>query len=106
MLFQDAAIAPLGGPLVDVVATAKVDIEAESVLDRIGGYLTYGQAENASVAGAERLLPLGVAEGARVVRRVAKDEVLTYDDVELPPDRVSDSLRAEQAERFGLTAPR
>jgi len=101
VLFGDAAIAPLGGPLVEVVATAKVDLEGGTVVDRIGGYHTYGQAENAERAAAENLLPLGVAEGSRLLRAVRKDEVLTYDDVELPPDRLSDRLRAEQAERFG-----
>jgi predicted homoserine dehydrogenase-like protein len=100
VIFGDAAIAPLGGPLVEVVATAKADLEADTILDRIGGYHTYGQAENAETAAGEKLLPLGVAEGARLMRPVRKDDVLTYDDVELPPDRLTDRLRAEQAERF------
>jgi predicted homoserine dehydrogenase-like protein len=104
VLFRDAAITPLAGPLVEVVATAKVELEAETVLDRIGGYLTYGQAENAGTAARENLLPLGVAEGARTLRTVRRDEVLTYDDVELPPDRLVDRLRAEQAQRFEALA--
>jgi predicted homoserine dehydrogenase-like protein len=67
------------------------------VLDGFGGYLSYGLAENADVATAERLLPMGLTEeGVRVVRPVAQDEVLTYDDVELPGDRLCDRLRAEQ----------
>ena len=33
-------------------------------------------------------------------RDVAKDEVLTYDDVELPPGRLADRLRAEQYRHF------
>jgi predicted homoserine dehydrogenase-like protein len=100
VLFQDAAIAPLGPPLVEVVAAAKVDLETGQELDSLGGYLTYGLAENADVAAAERLLPLGLAEGCRVVRDVAKDAVLTYDDVEIPPGRLIDRLREEQASRF------
>lgn len=100
VLFGDAAISPLGGPLVDVVAAAKVDLEAGQELDTLGGYLTYGLAENSDVASAERLLPIGLAPGARVVRDVARDAVLTYDDVELPPGRLSDRLRAEQDEAF------
>jgi predicted homoserine dehydrogenase-like protein len=96
VLFGDAAIAPLAGPVVEVVAAAKVDLEAGQELDSLGGYLTYGLAENSDVASAERLLPIGVAPGARVVRDVARDTVLTYDDVELPAGRVSDRLRAEQ----------
>ena len=29
-----------------------------------------------------------------------KDDVITYDDVELPPGRLADRLRAEQYKRF------
>ena len=34
------------------------------------------------------------------MRAVAKDAVLTYDDVELPSGRVADRLRAEQYTHF------
>jgi predicted homoserine dehydrogenase-like protein len=97
VLFDDAAIAPLGPPLVEVVAGAKVDLEAGQELDALGGYLTYGLAENADVATAERLLPIGLAEGCVLRRDVAKDAVLTYDDVDIPSGRLVDELRAEQA---------
>lgn len=100
VLFGDAAIAPLDGPLVDVVAAAKVDLGAGQELDSLGGYLTYGLAENADAAAAEGLLPIGLAPGARLRRDVAKDTVLTYDDVERPAGRVSDELRAEQDATF------
>jgi predicted homoserine dehydrogenase-like protein len=100
VLFGDAAIAPLGGPLVEVVAAAKVDLEAGQELDALGGYLTYGLAENADVAAAERLLPIGLAEGCVLTRDVAKDEVLTYDDVDVPGGRLVDDLRAQQAAAF------
>jgi predicted homoserine dehydrogenase-like protein len=43
---------------------------------------------------------MGVAEGCRTTRAVARDQVLTYDDVELPPDRLVDRLRIEQDTRF------
>ena len=99
-LFGDAAIAPLGPPLVEVVAAAKVDLEAGQEIDSLGGYLTYGLAENADVATGEQLLPMGLAEGCRLRRDVAKDEVLTYDDVEIPGGRLIDKLRREQAARF------
>lgn len=96
VLFGDAAIAPLGAPRVEVVTTAKVDLDEGQALDGIGGYLTYGQCENAPTAYAENLLPMGLAEGCRVKRRIRKDEVLTYADVELPPGRLCDRLREEQ----------
>ena len=101
VLLGDATIAPLGGPLVDVVAAAKIDLETGRELDTLGGYTVYGLAENSDVAAADRLLPIGLAPGCRVRRDVAKDAVLTYDDVELPTGRLGDRLRAEQDARFG-----
>lgn len=100
VLFDDPVLTPLAGPLVDVVATAKVDLEAGQELDGVGYYMTYGQCENSDVVHAERLLPMGLAEGCTLRRDIAKDTVLTYDDVELPPGRLCDKLRAEQDERF------
>jgi predicted homoserine dehydrogenase-like protein len=47
-----------------------------------------------------RYLPEGLVEGCRLRRDVARDEVLTYDDVDLPPDRLADRLRAEQYSHF------
>jgi predicted homoserine dehydrogenase-like protein len=100
VLFHDAAIAPLGRPLVDVVATAKIDLNAGQVLDGMGFYMTYGQCENADVVMSERLLPIGLAEGCRLKRNIPRDQVLTYDDVDLPQDRLCDRLREEQNELF------
>jgi len=97
--FGDAALAPAGPLQVDVVTTAKVDLKPGDELDGFGGYLSYGLAENADVARPERLLPMGLTEaGCRVIRHVNKDEVLTYDDVELPGDRLCERLRVEQDE--------
>jgi predicted homoserine dehydrogenase-like protein len=99
-LLNEAVLAPIGGPVVEVVATAKRDLKDGEEIDGIGGYLTYGQCENADVVREEGLLPMGVAEGCRLTRPLAKDAVLTYDDVELPPGRLVDRLRAEQDARF------
>ena len=100
VLFHDAVMVPLGGPRVDVIATAKVDLAVGDVIDELGGYKTYGVAENYPVSRRERLLPIGLAEGAKVKRPVAKDHVLTYEDVELPAGRLADQLRAEQDARW------
>jgi predicted homoserine dehydrogenase-like protein len=102
VIFRDAVMAPLGRQLVDVVCTAKTDLAAGTVIDGIGGYHSYGQAENADLAAAERLLPMGLAEGCRLLRAVRKDAVLTYDDVEVPAGRLGDRLRAEQDAHFGV----
>jgi len=99
-LFGDAVIAAAGPPRVEVVATAKTGLVAGRVLDGLGGYDTYGVAETATATAVQRLLPMGVAEGCRLTRDVARDDVLTYDDVELPIGRLVDQLRVQQAARF------
>jgi predicted homoserine dehydrogenase-like protein len=96
VLFRDAAVTPIGAPTVEVVTTAKRELTAGTMLDGLGGFDTYGQAERADITRTEALLPVGVAEGARLVRDIARDDVLTYDDVELPAGRLVDRLRTEQ----------
>ena len=100
VLLKDRVLAPLGGPMVEVITTAKVDLEAGQVLDGIGFYMTYGQCENAEIVQAEQLLPMGVAEGCRLKRDIGKDQVISYQDVEVPRERLVDRLRAEQVVRF------
>lgn len=98
--FADAALTPPAGPRVDVVATAKQDLKAGHTLDGLGGFDTYGVAEASPVTRAERLLPMGVAEDCVLNHDVAKDTVLTYADVTLPPGRLVDQLREEQEKLF------
>ena len=62
--------------------------------------MTYGEACNVEEMSAGRYLPEGLVEGCRLRRPIAKDQVLTYDDVELPPGRLADALRAEQYRHF------
>jgi len=99
-IFKDAAIAPLGAPRVDVVAAAKRDLAAGEILDGLGWYMTYGLCENAEVVHAERLLPIGLAEGCRLRRNIARDQVLSYGDVDLPTGRLCDKLRVDQDTTF------
>lgn len=100
VLDHQVDLAPTGWTA-DVVATAKRPLRPGEDLDNIGGTTVYGLAENASVVQRERLLPLGLVAGARVVRNVAIDTPLSYDDVELDTDSVIVSMRAMQ-ERLGL----
>ncbi|EYR62705.1 NAD(P)-dependent oxidoreductase [Actinotalea ferrariae CF5-4] len=104
VLLGDAAIRPLGAPTVEVVTTAKTDLAEGTVLDGLGGYHYYGQADRADVTATERLLPIGVAEGCRLLRAVPRDAVLTYDDVELPSGRLVDELRVAQSALQGTPA--
>ena len=92
VLMGDATVRAQGTRYVEAVATAKVDLKAGTVLDRLGGYHYYGEAEKAHIARDERLLPVGAAEGCELIRDVPKDGTLTYDDVVLPAGRLVDQL--------------
>ncbi|HLC41799.1 MAG TPA: NAD(P)-dependent oxidoreductase, partial [Methylomirabilota bacterium] len=100
VLFGDEVAPPLAGPAVEVCAVAKRDLKAGEMLDEYGMYMTYGEAVNADEMSARRYLPEGLVEGCKLERDVAKDRVLTYDDVELPAGRLADQLRAEQYQHF------
>ncbi|MDR7543856.1 MAG: 3-hydroxyacyl-CoA dehydrogenase NAD-binding domain-containing protein [Armatimonadota bacterium] len=100
VLFGDATIAPLKGPVCEVVALAKRDLAAGTTLDGIGGFAYYGVIENAEACRRDRLLPVGLAAGCRLVRAVRRDEPIALADVELPDGRLADRLRAEQDATF------
>ncbi len=101
VLFADAAVAPLGGPVCDVITMAKRDLKAGETLDGIGAYMTYGTIENSDVCQRDRLLPMGLSEGCVLTRDIAVDEAIRYDDVTMPEGRLADRLRAEQEQYFG-----
>ncbi|MEL7585543.1 MAG: NAD(P)-dependent oxidoreductase [Prolixibacteraceae bacterium] len=105
VLFRDAALAPVSGPSVEVVATAKVPLKANAILDGLGEYMTYGLCENYEQARNENLLPIGLAQGCRLKKDLPADTVLTFDDVELPKGRLCDRLWREQLEAFPVTVP-
>src|SRR5215468_5785723 len=100
VIFRDSVSRALAGPVVEVCAVAKRELKAGETLDDYGQYMTYGEAVNTEEMNKGQYLPEGLVEGCVLSRDVAKDEVLTYDDVELPPGRLADRLRAEQYERF------
>jgi predicted homoserine dehydrogenase-like protein len=102
VLFRDATVAPLGGPVCEVLAVAKRDLKAGEKLDGVGGFTAYGVIENAPVFAEKRLLPMGIAEGCTLNKDVPRDTPITYYDVEVPAGRTVDELRREQAARFPL----
>lgn len=99
-LLRDSVAPPLGGPVVEVCAVAKRDLQAGEVLDDSGMYMTYGEAVNAEEMCEGRYLPEGLVLGCRMLRDVRRDSVLTYQDVSLPDGRLADRLRAEQYRHF------
>jgi predicted homoserine dehydrogenase-like protein len=100
-LFRDSVAPPLSGPVVEVCAVAKRDLQAGEVLDDYGMYMTYGEAVNSEEMNKMQYLPEGLIEGCKLRRPIKKDTVLTYVDVDLPAGRLADRLRAEQYKHFG-----
>jgi predicted homoserine dehydrogenase-like protein len=100
VLFDDAVLAPEGAPRVGVIAVAKKALAPGEVIGEFGGYEAYGVAENIDVIERERLLPLGLALGCTLVRPVAEDQAIGWDDVAVPAGRLIDRLYAEQRDHF------
>ena len=84
----------------ECIAVAKKDLKKGQVLDNIGGTCYRGSIELADIARSQNLLPLGLAKGAVLNQDVKKDEVITYDMVELVNDTVLLNLRKIQDSLF------
>ena len=98
-LFGDHVLAAVR-PMVDVITIAKTDLEANTKLDEIGGYHSYGQCENYTAARKENLLPLGLAAGCVLKRDLKKDDAISFDDVEIPEGGLAYELWKEQLQAF------
>lgn len=100
VLFQDPTVTPIGAPVVDVISLAKRDLRAGEELDGIGGFTCYGVVEKYAVSRQQELLPIGLSGGCRLKRDIAKDQPISYADVERPEANLSDQLRLEQESVF------
>ena len=100
VLFDDAAIAPGGAPVAEVIAAAKRDLKAGEVLDGIGGFHCYGLIDNVDVARDGGYVPMSLIEGCSLQRDIAKDDIISYQDLTFPENRVCDRLRREQDRHF------
>ena len=96
VIHRDPTVAPIAGPVCEVVTVAKRDLKAGERLDGIGGFCTYGLIDNASAARGMSALPIGLSEGRVLRRDVPKDEVLSCDDVDAIPGGIVENLWREQ----------
>jgi predicted homoserine dehydrogenase-like protein len=62
--------------------------------------MTYGEAANTAEMRDKRYLPQGLVDGCRLNADIRRDQVITFDDVELPEGRLADRLYAEQCAAF------
>lgn len=106
VIHRDPTVAPLAGPVCEVVTVAKRNLRAGERLDGIGGFCAYGLIDNSASVRASGALPIALSEGCVLRRDVAKDAVLSLDDVEEPTrDRLVEELWREQNARWSLTTP-
>jgi predicted homoserine dehydrogenase-like protein len=104
VLHSDPTVAPRGGPSCEVVTVAKRALKAGERLDGIGGYTSYGLIDNHSAARAANALPIALSEGCTLLRDIGKDEVVSFNDVRMPVQRLSDELWLEQMHRWKAQA--
>jgi len=99
---RDPTVAPLGAPVSEVVTVAKRDLKAGERLDGVGGFCAYGLIDNRSAARSMAALPIGLSEGCVLRRDVAKDSVVSFDDVEALPQDLVYRLWQEQNARWPM----
>src|SRR6516225_2990274 len=102
VVLRDATVAPIAGPVCEVVTVAKRDLKAGERLDGIGGFCSYGLVENAATARGMSALPIALSDGCVMRRDVLKDSVLRFDDVTLPDPGPAEELWREQCARWPL----
>jgi len=91
----EATGAPIGFTA-DVAATAKTYLKPGDMLDGEGGYTVFGRLVSARESVENRYLPMGLAQGVRVNKAVAKDATVTYDDVTVDESSFACRLRRQQ----------
>jgi len=106
VLHGDPTVAPTGGPSCEVVTVAKRDLRAGETLDGVGGFCGYGLIDNRAAARATNALPIALSEDCVLLRDIGKDEVVTFDDVKLPPATLSYELWQEQSRRWPIVTER
>ncbi|HXJ84996.1 MAG TPA: NAD(P)-dependent oxidoreductase, partial [Candidatus Methylomirabilis sp.] len=101
VIHRDPTVAPIGGPVCEVVTIAKRDLKAGECLDGVGGFCAYGLIDNTATARATAALPISLSEGCVLLRDVPKDAMISLDDVKEPArDPLVEGLWQEQMSRW------
>ena len=67
----------------DVASYAKKDLKVGEKLDGEGGFCARGKLITSKKSKEEKILPLGLTEGAEIIKNIKKDEVIKISDVKL-----------------------
>ncbi|GGI43873.1 putative homoserine dehydrogenase-like protein [Agromyces flavus] len=84
----------------DVVTTAKRDLRAGDTLDGEGGFTVFGKLAPAATSLERSALPLGLAHGAKLIRDVPKDQIVSWDDVQLDESQFAVQIRRQLEAEF------
>ncbi len=95
---HEPTVVPRHGMLTEVIGAAKKTLKAGSTIDGGGGYTVYAVNDLAKVAREEGCVPFGLLEGARLLKDVEPDQIITHDMVELKSDTILYQLRKLQDE--------
>ena len=95
---HEPTVVPRHGLLAECLGAAKADLPAGTVLDGGGGYTVYAVNDLACVAKRDNCVPFGLLDGARLLKDVKRDQVITHDMVELKTDTMLYHLRKIQDE--------
>jgi len=98
VIHRDPTVAPLAGPVCEVVTVAKRDLKAGEQLDGVGGFCAYGLIDNTITARADDALPIGLSEGRVLRRDVPKDQVVSFNELVARPAGLAEALWREQSE--------
>lgn len=83
VLYGEAEMFPLPKPVAEVCARAKRDIAAGELLDSIGETCYRSFSMLVEDAQAAQAVPVGLLDGGKVIKPIAKDALITADCVEL-----------------------
>ncbi|MGV1945575.1 MULTISPECIES: NAD(P)H-dependent oxidoreductase [unclassified Agrobacterium] len=84
----------------DAVATAKKDMQPGEMLDGEGGYAVWANAIPATRSLDIKALPIGLAHNVKLKRAIRKDQIVSFDDVELVSDLEVVKLRQDMENQF------
>ena len=87
-----------------MVTVAKRDLKAGERLDGVGGFCAYGLIENRVAARAMNALPIAMSEDCVLLRDLAKDMVVSFDDLQARARSLVGDLWLEQQRRWPMAA--
>lgn len=93
---KEPTVVPHHGLLAEVLGAAKSALAPGTTLDGGGGFTLYGVNDLACIAKQEGCVPLGLLDGAKLVKPAKRDQVITYDMVQLKTDTMLYHLRQLQ----------